>query len=131
MCPALSEMKLNVETEIQPGFLRITATGAYSFDFLFDFIAQVKTEADIAGSNRVLIDCRQVTGGMAEFERFHGGKHIAEVFGSSLKAALLMQHYNVTKLGELAAVNRGARFLVSASETEAIDWLLDDWRTGN
>lgn len=122
-------MKLNVETEVQPEYLRITATGEYSFEFLFDFIARVKTEADNAGCSRVLIDCRKVTGGMAEFERFLGGKRIAEVFGSSLKAALLMQPRNVTKLGELAAVNRGARFLVSVSETEAIDWLLDGRRT--
>jgi hypothetical protein len=118
-------MSLSFDSEIRPEFLRITATGEYSFDFLFDFIASVKAEADNVGRNRVLIDCRQVTGGMAEFERFHGGKRIAEVFGGRLRAALLMQPQNITKLGELAAVNRGAKFLVSGSETEAIDWLLE------
>jgi hypothetical protein len=119
-------MSIDVQSEVQGDYLRVNATGQYSFEFLFDFIAHVKAEADKAEKQRVLIDCRNLSGGMAEFERFHGGMRIAEVFGRGLKAALIMQPQNVTKLGELVAVNRGARFLVSDSEPEAIDWLLAD-----
>jgi hypothetical protein len=119
-------MSIDVQSEVQRDYLRITATGRYSFDLLFDFIQQVKATAESADRQRVLIDCRNVSGGMAEYERFHGGIRIAEVFGRSLKAALVMQPQNVTKLGELAAVNRGARFLVSDSVEEAVDWLIRD-----
>ena len=118
-------MSLDVHTEVLPDYLRITATGKYSFEFLFEFIARVKQEADKSGKTRLLMDCSRVTGGMAEFERFHGGKRIAEVFGSTLKAALVMPAKNITKLGELAAINRGARFLVTDSNDEAVKWLTD------
>lgn len=119
-------MSLDVHAEVLPEYLKIIATGQYTFEFLFDFIARVKAEADNSGKTRVLMDCSRVTGGMAEFERFHGGKRIAEVFGGTLKAALIMPSENVTKLGELAAVNRGARFLVTDSEVEAVRWLTDE-----
>ena len=61
---------------------------------------------------------------MTEAERFQGGQRIAEVFGDRLQAALVMPVGQVTKLGELTAVNRGAKFLVTESEVEAINWLL-------
>ena len=72
----------------------------------------------------MLIDCRQFEGSMTEAERFQGGQRIAEVFGARIKAALLMPVGQVTKLGEMTAVNRGAKFLVTDSESEATDWLL-------
>ena len=105
-------------------FLRITTTGKYSFDELFGFIDRVKAEAERSKRKRVLIDSRQLDGKMTEAEKFQGGQRIAEVFGPRIRAAVLMPAENITKLGELAAVNRGAKFLVTDSETEAIDWLL-------
>ena len=65
-----------------------------------------------------------ITGDMSEAERFQGGQRMAEVFGSRLRVALLMPAAQVTKLGELTAVNRGAKLLVTPSETEANAWLL-------
>jgi len=41
-----------------------------------------------------------------------------------IKSVLIMKEGTVTKLGETVAVNRGARFFVSDSESEAIEWLL-------
>lgn len=117
-------MSFKVVTEVEPDFIRLTASGKYLFDDVFDFIDLVRLEADKAGRNRVLIDCRQFEGEMTEAERFQGGKRIAEVFGARIKAALLMPVGQVTKLGEMTAVNRGAKFLVTDSETEATDWLL-------
>lgn len=117
-------MSIEIETTVEPDFVRITVTGEYSFSKLFDFVDYVRAESDKNGRSRALIDCRQMAGMMTEIERFEGGQRIAEIFGGHLKAALMMPANGITKLGELAARNRGAKFLVTPSETEALDWLL-------
>ena len=117
-------MSADIVTAIEPTFIRLTVSGRYLFEELFDFIALVKREAEWAARNRVLIDCRQFEGSMTEAERFQGGQRIAEVFGDRLKADLIMPAGQMTKLGELTAVNRGAKFLATESETEATEWLL-------
>ncbi len=117
-------MSFDIVTMVEPDFLRITATGKYLAEELFDFIELVRSTADDAARNRVFVDCRQIDGDMSEAERFEGGKRIAEVFGSRLKAAVVLPAGQVTKLGELTAVNRGAKLLVTESESEAVNWLV-------
>ncbi len=116
-------MNLELETSVEPDFVRITVGGKYRFEEMFDFIELLRKTADQARRKVVLIDCRRVEGSMTEAERFQGGQKIAEVFGARLKAALLMPVDQITKLGELTAVNRGAKFLVTKCEDEAKDWL--------
>lgn len=111
----------NLSTE--PDHLRITAEGIYDFRELFGFIEFIKTEADRVDRERVLVDCRKLEGKIPEVDRFEGGQHIAQVFGPFLKVTLIMPHGEVTKLGELAAINRGARFFVTEDEAEALKWL--------
>lgn len=113
----------DVKVTAEPNFLRVTTVGQYDFKELFPFLADVKAEADKAGKRRVLIDSRLLEGSMTEAEKFQGGQKIAELFGARVKVALLMPSAVITKLGELTANNRGARFLVSSSEIEALDWL--------
>lgn len=60
---------------------------------------------------------------MSEADRFQGGQQVAQIFGSRIKAALIMPVGQVTKLGEMTAVNRGAIFLVTDSREEALTWL--------
>lgn len=108
---------------VEPEFLRLTTIGKYKIEEMFDFFGRVKAKADGLGRNRVLIDNRQLEGQMTEAERFQGGQKIAEVFGNRIKLAILMPAGTVTKLGELTAVNRGARLLVTDCETEALGWV--------
>lgn len=117
-------MSFEFVTEVEPEFVRLTATGKYTLAGLLDFIALIKKESERTERPNVLIDCLQVEGNMTEAERFKGGQRIAEVFGPRIKAAVLMQAERTTKLGELAAVNRGAKFLVTDSEDEALKWLI-------
>lgn len=117
-------MSLEIRTTVEPEFVLIKVNGDYSFDKLFDFIGFVRDETKKYGRRRALIDCREMKGMMTETERFEGGQWIAEIFGSTLKAALMMPADGITKLGELTARNRGAKFLVTPCETEALDWLL-------
>ena len=119
-------MSLEVETVVLPDYLRVSASGEYTLERMYEFINRVKLEADNAGCDRVLIDPRNVIGNMTEADRFMAGRLVAEVFGPRLKAACVMQPGTVTKLGELTAVNRGANFFVTESETEAVKWLQTD-----
>ncbi len=108
----------------EPEYLRVTTVGKYSFPDLFPFLQQVKIRAQELRAKNVLIDSRHLEGNMTEAERFQGGQKIAELFGSRIKIALIMPPSTITKLGELTAVNRGARFLVTPCEVEALNWLL-------
>lgn len=105
--------------------LLLTVSGEYKFERLFGLIEQIKIEADKAGRRKVIVDCRKIEGTMTEADRFQGGQHIAQVLGSRIHAALVMPPGQITKLGEIAAVNRGAVVLVTDSMDEAIAWLLD------
>jgi hypothetical protein len=116
--------KIEVESVVEPDFLRFTTIGKYAFGELFPFLEHVRSEADKSNRTRVLIDSRRLEGMMTEAERFQGGQKIAEVFGGKVKLALIMPPEGITKLGELTAVNRGARFLVTSCENEATNWLL-------
>lgn len=118
-------MSFDVQITVLSDHLRILNTGEFSLPALFEFIGQVKSEAEKAGRNFVLVDSRGITGNISEVDRFMGGQRSAEVFGKRLKVAILMPVGSVTKMAELAAVNRGAKMLVTDSEPEAMDWLLN------
>jgi len=117
-------MSFEVVTTVEPEYVKVSVIGEYSFERLFGFIETVKAISQETSRTRVMIDCQQMSGNMTEAERFQGGQKIAEVFGSRIRAALLMPEGQVTKLGELAAVNRGAKFFVATSEREVMHWLL-------
>lgn len=119
-------LNFEVEKTVKPEFIQFTTIGNYAFDEMYEFLKIVKAEADEAERSRILIDSSQIKGRMTEAERFQGGQMIAEIFGNRLKLALIMPPGGVTKLGELTAVNRGARFLVTTSAAEAETWLLND-----
>jgi len=84
----------------------------------------IKAQAEDARRDHIFIDARSINGRITESEKFFLGTHIAEVFGSRIKAVSLMPEGCITKLGEMAAVNRGARFMVTESQAEAFEWLL-------
>ena len=85
----------------------------------------IKAAADEASCESALLDARKVIGRMTESEKFFIGSKIAEIFGSKLKTAIVMRPGDVTKMGELAAVNRGARLLVTESFDDALEWLVN------
>lgn len=116
-------MSFEVVTTVEPDRLVVTVHGVYSFEKLFGFIEKVRSEADKADRRKALIDCTRMEGKMTEVDRFEGGQHVAKVFGSALHAVLVMPKGEVTKLGEIAAVNRGAIFFVTDSMDEAELWL--------
>ena len=116
-------MSQEVTIAVEPDRLRVTMHGVYSFEKLFGFVDMVRTEVEKAGRRKVLIDCTAMEGKMTEADRFEGGLYVAKVFGPRIQAALVMPKGQVTKLGETAAVNRGAIFFATESMEEADQWL--------
>ena len=116
-------MNLEIISAVNDDHLKIDMVGDYDFLELMRLIEKVETMAKEADRDLVLIDARAIQGRMTESEKFFAGAKIAEVYGSRIKIAAIMKAGEVTKLGEMAAVNRGARLLITESEKEAIDWL--------
>jgi hypothetical protein len=118
-----SGMALTIKTTVNDDTLRVAIEGDYTFPELIEQILQIRSAADHAGCDHALIDATGVNGRMTESEKFFAGTKIAEFFGPRLKAAVVMPKGDVTKMGEMAAVNRGARLLVTESHAEAAAWL--------
>lgn len=119
-------MSFDVTTAVEPDHLRLTVSGKYSFDRVSDLIDYVKAEADRNLKKKVLIDFSGLDGNPTEADRFHCGQRLAEVLGSRIHTAIVMPVGQVTKLDEMAAVNRGAIVLVTESMAEAEAWLLNN-----
>lgn len=116
-------MALEIISTVYDDHLKIDFAGSYDFLELMNHIDGMKKAASEADRELVLVDARKVEGRMTESEKFFAGAKIAEVCGPKLKMAAIIKLGEVTKLGEMAAVNRGARLLITESESEAIDWL--------
>jgi len=116
-------MTLDLQATVFSDHIRFNFTGDFVFLELMKHIETIKERASAASRNLALIDARGVVGFFSESEKFFAGAKIAEVFGSKLKAAVIARPGEVTKLGEMAALNRGARLLVTEDEAEAVEWL--------
>ena len=116
-------MSLEIEIEVLPKYVQIELSGVYTFSDMMEGVERFRVEADKAGRNQILLDTRSLEGKMTESEKFFCGTRMAEVFGARLKTAVIVAPGTLTKMGEMAGVNRGARLLVTESITEAIGWL--------
>jgi len=117
-------MSFQYEVEVADLQINVAVSGTYSPSNMFELIDAVKAECDLRKVDRVMVDCSNILGDITEADRFAGGKRVADVFGPDVFVALVMPPGAVTKLGQIAAANRGAMLFVSDSKDEAIDWLL-------
>lgn len=117
-------MSYTLTIENGPRYLKLTAVGDHSAAEMFAFIDNIKAEAVRNDSKRVLVDSFLYSTLMTEADKFTLGSHLAKTFGPRLKVAIMLPAEHISKLGELAAVNRGANLLVTSSEPDAIAWLL-------
>jgi len=117
-------MNFEVEYVDLGEYLRVTVRGPWVEKTARSLFDQAKKEAQERGHDRILFD---VTAWQkpTEIVRFQTGVYLAEVFGAQCKIAALTLRENLTRLGEDAAVNRGAWFQVFTDEDSAIGWLLD------
>src|SRR5258708_12325240 len=71
---------------------------------------------------RILTDIRTVDKDIALLDRFKLGTELGRLLGPKYKLAILARAESIDKMGENAAVNRGARVFVTASLDEALSW---------
>jgi len=116
-------MSLDMEVEVLPKYVQIELSGVYKFSEMMEGVEKFRSEADNAGRNQILLDTRSMEGKITESEKFFVGTRMAEVYGARLKTAVIVEPGTLTKMGEMAGVNRGARLFVTESEAEAREWL--------
>ena len=117
-------MSFETVVTAETAFLHIAAIGVFSTKDMVKFVDHAFLECETREAEKVLLDCSRIVGEMSEADRFRGGQYYAELFGPLIKGAIVLAAGQVTKLGELAARNRGADLLVTDSITEAVDWLI-------
>ena len=116
-------MSLDIEVEVLPKYVQIELSGVYTFSGMMDGVEKFRFEAEKAGRNQILLDTRSLEGTMTESEKFFVGTRMAEVYGARIRTAVIVEPGTLTKMGEMAGVNRGARLFVTESESEATEWL--------
>ncbi|HET7451426.1 MAG TPA: hypothetical protein VFL12_01675 [Thermoanaerobaculia bacterium] len=116
---------MHVKSEPDPSgrCLRLSLEGSWNLEEVFAVIDRIRWETELAGIDRAFADMRSVEGPIPALDRFFAGERVASVLGSRVRLAVLSRPELIDKLGENAAVNRGARILVTASEPEALEFL--------
>jgi hypothetical protein len=74
---------------------------------------------------RILCDCRNVRGTLAEMSRYLLGARVAEVLKTIKIAALVAPDALVTGFAARVATRRGGRMLTTKSLEEAHQWLFE------
>ena len=119
-----STAKMLYHAETLEHHVRINVTGHYDFEEMMGLVQPFRDATVHAGRDRLLVDCTRMEGRVAESDKFFIAENIAKILRDEVKSALIMPPGTVTKLGEMVAVNRGANFFVTDSESEALAWLL-------
>ena len=109
--------------QLYPEYLRVKLSG--EFPARIDVFEAIRDQAQERGRSRIFVDLLEVDIPPSNLDRFWAGKTLADVFQHRFKIVALARQDEINRTGENAAVNRGARFLVTADEEEALRWLLD------
>lgn len=84
-------------------------------------------EADITcreqNLNKVLVDMRNMPGDPSLLDRHLHGIEVAKIWGSRIKAALVLRTERLSHMTENTAVNRGANVLSTSDFARAMEWL--------
>lgn len=120
-------MPLQSVIEQTPDYLLVTLTGTWQPAPMLSLVDTLADECRQRGCQQVLIDGMAVQGNMPDFARYQVGERIAAVLGG-VRVTLLVPQTTINKFAENVAVNRGARFFVTADRAAALGWLLNPHR---
>jgi hypothetical protein len=127
-------MDMHIVVTVQPGLLRVQATGHVSLEPAKRTFLEVLDAVAQHGNGAVLFDGTALTGAFNDLERFQYGEFIAHAVlafmeehpsvGSVRFAYVLVPPVqDPQRLGETVAVNRGMVTRVFGNTTDAIHWL--------
>lgn len=123
-------MAIDVRAEVKENHLHVHLRGAYGLKATLDAFGRALDLARSEGLSAVLIDFRDVEGGLpAAADRYDLGCYVAE-HGRGIRVAVLGNESTVDKrgFGETVAANRGATVGVFAGALEAQAWLSSEDR---
>jgi len=111
--------------EPEPGYLRVIIRGEYPSKSRRDVLSAVHAKMTELSYARVLADCRGLDAPKTEMDRFNLGVAIAEMVADRYRIAVVSKPEQINRFMENAAVNRGARLVVTSDEKDAIAWLVE------
>lgn len=116
---------MDLRTAIRDGYLRLTLEGRSTLEGSVDLLRPAVDACREAGVSAVLVDVRALEGEATVTDRYYLGSAIASVIGPALRIALWCREdqFMADRPLENTAVNRGAQFLSTTREEEAIAWL--------
>jgi len=121
-------MKFHYEIIDKENYLLVVMGGEYSLEDMFSMMKAVANECSQKNYTKVFADMRLVVvTDIPVIERFSMGKGVADVFGTRVKVAAIMEARIIhrQRIGEMAATNRFANYrnFSEEEEKEAMDWL--------
>ncbi len=116
---------MDLHTALRDGYLRLTLEGQATLEGSVEALRPGVEACRQAGVTAVLVDVRSLEGRSTVTDRYYVGSAIAGLIGSTLRIALLCREdqFMADRPLENTAVNRGAQFLSTTREDEAIAWL--------
>ena len=118
-------MKASAEYFDKNGYLLIKVLVSWTEANVKRVIDEAHGEAMKRGHVRLLFDLRNWLAPDRELTRFSGGLHLAKVLHPPFKVAAFGYPEAINKLGENAAVNRGALYQIFSDEQSALHWLME------
>jgi hypothetical protein len=115
-------MAISIEFGSENKHLCVRCKGRLEIGRVHELLAMVKDEAVRSGVQFILINAVEVPPPNNTYDRYELGVKIAAIFKHLFKIAIIFPKEHTTKFAENVAVNRGAKVLVTSSETEAKDW---------
>jgi hypothetical protein len=120
-------MDLSIDIKLQGELLLITANGQVQVDIASQLLKQVCDIAAEKKVNKILVDCLDVTGELASFERYRLGAETAEVYltqgQTNVRLAFVGKPPTTQGFGVRVAQNRGLITKLFSTQQEALQWL--------
>lgn len=104
-------------------YLLVEINETYSLKMINSAIREVAAYCEERHLNKVLVDMRNMPGTPSILERHLHGIEVAKVWGSRIKAALILQPERIRHMTENTAVNRGANLWTTPDFDLALKWL--------
>ena len=116
-------MPMRWDIEDASDHLVVRAEGEWHTQSILRMIDEGARVAKESGHSKVLIDCREVHGHLAENDRYLAGVRIAERLRGIRVAVVGRKDLHYNRRGMNAALRRGAEMLATSDVDEALQWL--------
>lgn len=116
-------MDLEIEYRIMPEYLAVIGRGTWTRSNGRKLIEAIREEAEKCQKNKILLDLVEFSPPDQEVTRFYNGVDFATILPPPFKVAIIGKKEMINRLGENAAVNRGAWIKVTSDENTALEWL--------